>query len=310
MLPHPSLTRYHLFSLISIFIFATLEFAGKLLGGEISPYTLTAWRFLIGGLLILPFALRQMRQDATKLSPRGLLIMAGLGILNVCLSMLILQISIQLGKATISAIIVSMNPIFVSIFAGIILKEKTRRGQIVALITGIAGMLLLVLGEIDFGSDKYIDLPAGIALAIVASLTFGLYTVLTKQSVLRFGNMLTNSASFIIGSLVLFLVNFLMGKPMWIEPLWQNIVLTLYLGIFITGIAYILYFSAMRHLKAGEASIYFFFKPIFATLLAWIWLGERLTLLQILALAVIVLSMNLDRIWNMLRVGKPSKTSS
>jgi drug/metabolite transporter (DMT)-like permease len=297
-----SFTIYHLFSIISVSIFATLEFAGKLLGTAISPYTLTAWRFLIGGLIILPFALRQKRPNGSMLNRSGFLTMVGLGILNVCLSMLILQLSIKLGKATISAIFVSMNPLFVSMFAGMILKERSRAGQIIALITGSLGMLLLVLGEIDFGSGKYLDLPLGITFALFASLTFGLYTVLTKRSVLRYGNMLTNSVSFISGALVLFGVNAVLGKPILMEPLWQNIVLTLYLGIFITGIAYVLYFSAMRHLKASEASMYFFLKPLIATFLAWIWLGERLTLIQLGALALIVLSMNLDRLWIMTRL--------
>ena len=104
-----SLARYHLLSVISIIIFATLEFAGKLLGSSISPYTVTAWRFLIGGLLILPFAVHQLNKNKTRINSRGVIIMVGLGILNVCLSMLVLQVSIKLGKATISAIIVSMK---------------------------------------------------------------------------------------------------------------------------------------------------------------------------------------------------------
>lgn len=300
-----SLARYHLLSVISIIIFATLEFAGKLLGSSISPYTVTAWRFLIGGLLILPFAVHQLNKNKTRINSRSIVIMMGLGILNVCLSMLVLQVSIKLGKATISAIIVSMNPLFVSIFARAILMEKPHPGQIAALISGFLGMLLLIIGELDFGSNKYIDLPTGIALAVVASLTFGLYTVLTKKSVLLYGNMLTNSVSFISGSLVLFIVNLIFGKPVFINPTWQNIVLTAYLGIFITCIAYILYFTAMQHLKAGEASIYFFLKPLIATLLAWTWLGERLTMVQIIALIVIVISMNLDRL---LRIIIPSKS--
>jgi len=298
MASHNNILRYHLFSFAAIFIFATLEFAGKLLGSSISPFTLTAWRFLIGGMLILPFAMREAAVQSIRINWQALAVMAGLGILNVCLSMLVLQVSIGLGKATVSAIIVSMNPLFVSIFAAGLLKETPRPGQIAALISGAIGMLVLVLGEMDIGSDKYKNLPLGIILAVLAALTFGLYTVLTKKSVLRYGNMLTNCVSFLCGSITLFGFNAVTAKPLLIEPVWQNIVLTLYLGIFITGIAYVLYFTAMRHLKAGEASMYFFLKPLIATLLAWKWLGERLTPAQLIALAIIVFSMNMDRLWN------------
>ncbi len=288
--------RFHIFCLTTIVIFSTLEVAGKLFGQGISPYTLTAWRFLIGGLVILPFALRQQHNDRNRLKPGAIVRMGFLGVLNVCLSMLILQLSIFYGKASLAAVIVSMNPLFVSFFAQLLIKEKLRLPQLLGLMTGILGLSLIVLGERDFGSQRYLNLPLGIVFAVIAASNFGLYTVLTKKSVLEHGNLVTNSVSFIIGALILFLLNGITGKPLVMALNWQNVLLTLYLGIILTGTAYLLYFEGMKGLPANQASMYFFLKPVIASLFAWLILNESLTWLQIIAIAIIVLSMNLPRL--------------
>lgn len=288
--------KSHLFCLLTICIFSTLEVAGKLLGSGVSPYTLTAWRFLIGGMVILPFAVRQSRAVDFYLPRKAIIRMGMLGVLNVCLSMLILQLSIHYGKASLSAVIVSINPLFVSLFALIILHEKLPLIRIITMIVGILGIGLIVFGEGEFNATQYRNLPLGIGLAVIAAVNFGLYTVLTKKSVLAHGNLVTNSASFIIGALVLFGINALTGKPLLIEMTWNNLILTLYLGIVLTGIAYLLYFEGMRHLDSNTASTYFFLKPVIASLLAYFVLSEKLSLLQIVAIVIIVLSMSMERI--------------
>jgi drug/metabolite transporter (DMT)-like permease len=289
--PEPDLLRPHLYCFLTIFFFSTIELAGKLLGPGVSPYTITAWRFLIGGLLILPFAIRQKRAERTRISPRALIRMGLLGILNVCVSMLILQHSIRFGKASVTAVIVSVNPLFVSLFASLILREKLTRERIISLAVGLAGLMLIIFGEMDTASARYLNLPLGMLLAVLTAVSFGLYTVLTKKVVLEYGNMVANSASFIIGSLSLFLINALLGKPLLFPLSPKNFLLILYLGVFVSGIAYLLYFEGMRKLSSSVASQYFFLKPVIASLLAYAFLGETLTLVQILAVGFIIFSM-------------------
>lgn len=284
--------KYHLFCLITISLFSTLEFVSKKLGGGVSAYTLTAWRFLIGGLVILPFAIRQYRYSNTKLQLGSILQIGALGILNVCISMLLLQLAIHYGKASLSAVVVSGNPIFVSLFAALIIREKLSRIQIIALTAGAVGLLLIVIGEQDFRSGNYLNLPLGILLAFLAAISFGLYTVLTKKSVLRYGNMVTNSVSFIIGSLSLFVIKLIMGQdllfPMEARYFWG----IAYFGIFITGIAYLLYFEGMKGLSAAKASQYFFLKPVIAGLLAYFFLQEVLSSVQVAGIVLIILSIS------------------
>lgn len=143
----PSRSLAHLYCFLTILFWSTIELGSKFLGQGVSPYTLTAWRFLIGGLVILPFAFR-----ALKAAPRSLRIwdfgqMVLLGVLNVCVSMLLLQMSVYYGKASVSAVLVSSNPLFISLFAFVILREKLTLPQTLGLMLALTGIVLLILGR-------------------------------------------------------------------------------------------------------------------------------------------------------------------
>jgi len=298
----------HLFCLLAILIWSSLEITGKLVGAGINPFALTAWRFVIGGLALMPFALRQAARKNHKLDKSSILRIASLGILNVCVSMLLLQLSIFYGKASLSAVIVSMNPLFVSVFALLLLKEKLDKAQLFSLLLGFGGLLVIVLGEGEIGSDNYRNLPLGIGFAVMASAIFGLYTVLTKSAVLRYGNLLTNSLSFISGGALLSIFSLAIDKELLFKPSLSNLGFMAYLGLIITGLAYLLYFEGMKRISAAKASGYFFLKPAVAVLLAFFILGETLTLLQLIGITLVIFSLNKSWLIALIYPSNPNKS--
>lgn len=296
----------HLFCFLAILTWSTIELGSKFMGPNVSPYTLTAWRFLIGGLIVLPFALRSRKTKTHEIKLADLGQMVLLGIFNVCISMLMLQMSVYYGKASVTAVLVSSNPFFVSIFAFIILREKLSLPEVMGLGLALTGIVLIILGEGDFSSIKYLNLPLSMAFGLGASLTFGLYTVLTKRLIQKHGNTLTNSVSFLGGAAILFLYNALTAKPMLFPITWQSTAIMLYLGVIVSGISYLMFFEGMKSLGAGPASMYFFLKPVLASLLAVLFLREVLAPLQIAAIVVIVTGLTLSRV---LKRKKPQSQS-
>ncbi len=286
----------HLYCFLAILFWSTIELGSKALGQDVSPYALTAWRFLIGGLVILPFALGASKATPRRLKPADLGQMALLGVLNVCVSMLFLQMSVYYGKASVSAVLVSSNPLFVSLFALVILREKLSLPQIFGLMLALGGIALLILGEGDFGSARYLNLPLSIVFGLGCSLTFGLYTVLTKRLIQKHGNTLTNSVSFLAGAAILFLYNALAAKPLLFSLSWKSAGIMLYLGAVVSGLAYLMFFEGMKRLGAAPASMYFFLKPVLASLLAVLFLRETLAPLQAAAILIIVTGLTLSRV--------------
>ncbi|MDD3536570.1 MAG: DMT family transporter [Candidatus Cloacimonetes bacterium] len=284
--------KSHLFTLLAIGIWSTLELTGKLLDACLDPFAITSLRFLIGGAFLAPVALWQMKQNKLKLGKSSLLAIGALGILNVVISMLLLQLAIYFGKASLTAMIVSMNPLFVSVFAVFILGEKLNPIHKYSLGVGVLGLIIIFLSEGELYSAKYHNLPLGITFAILAGLTFALYTVTAKRLIDKYGNFITNSFSFLFGGLCLAIINLVLGKPMLFEASMRNLLLMGNMGIMISGLAYLLYFEAMRGLGAANASIYFFIKPAFAAILAMLVLGERLGAWQIAGMLLIMLALS------------------
>ena len=78
----------------------------------------------------------------------------------------------------------------------------------------------------------------------------------------------------------------------------ETILLILVVGIVHTGIAYLLYFSAIKELKGQSIAVLSYIDPVSAVIFAAIFLGEGMTLLQtaggILILGSTFLSETLD----------------
>ena len=59
------------------------------------------------------------------------------------------------------------------------------------------------------------------------------------------------------------------------------LVLLLFVGIVHTGIAYLLYFSSIKEIEGQSIAILSYMDPIFALLIAGIFLGEKMTIIQL-----------------------------
>jgi drug/metabolite transporter (DMT)-like permease len=263
---------------ITILIFSTLEVVTSTIKGIISPLQLTFIRFFVGGLILLPFAI--VKKD--KLYKKDWLFFIGLGVLNIFISMGALQLSIHMGKASTAAILISSNPIFVMLFSALILKEKATIDKLACIVLGMAGILLIIYKG-NSGGDTALSL----ALGFLASLTFGLYTVLGKLKSEGVSSITMISISSILGSLLYIPVLLYLKLPIFYIP--QAAILKMaYLGIFCSGIAYITYMESLKLLTASKGSMVFFLKPVIASTLAIIFLGENLNIKTLIGMLLVL----------------------
>lgn len=263
---------------ITIFFFSTLEVVTSTMKGMIDPLQLTFLRFLIGGAVLLPIVIKKRE----KLQARDLLFFCGLGILNILVSMGSLQLAVAMGKASTAAILISSNPIFVLLFSSIILKEKVNFNRILCIMLGITGIVLIIFKG-NAGGDTFISLSLG----ILASLTFGLYTVLGKLKSEDISSITMICLSAIFGSLLYIPILLVKGIPLFYIP--QGTVLkVLYAGVFLSGVAYITYMEALKIVTASKGAMVFFLKPVIASLLAVIFLGESLSFKTIAGMLLVL----------------------
>ncbi len=252
--------------------FSSMELAGKFVATEMAPLQVTFLRFMIGFLLLLPFAILEKRRKRITLTGMDILWLAGLGICNITIAMVLLQQAVTTIPASLAAIIISSNPIFVVIFAGIILQEQITIKKVIGLIVGIFG--LTVVTNI-FNTVSTVDIP-GLISAVGAAVFFGLYTVLSKKVVSRLGGMITNVGSFFIGSMSLLVILLIKGEPLVAGLNRSTIWPILYLGFVVTGFAYLTFLRGLKLIDASKGAVIFFFKPIVASFLAYVILHETI----------------------------------
>jgi DME family drug/metabolite transporter len=73
-----------------------------------------------------------------------------------------------------------------------------------------------------------------------------------------------------------------------LEP--SNLLKVLYMGLFGNLLPYLLFLWSIRHVQAEKAAIVASLEPFIAGVIAWIWLGQSLTLMQIVGGVLIVVA--------------------
>ena len=297
---HTSRSGY-LYIVLCAVIFSTMEVMLKTVHGVFAPMQITVLRFLIGGLLLIPFAAHSIRKKGAALTRADLAFFALTGFLCVSFSMVLYQMAVTHTKASIVAVIFSCNPIFVTVLARFLLKEDIHRNQIIAL-----ALELLAVGIIIDPLHSTLD-PTGALLAIASALIFALYSVVGKKRTARFGGIAVTCMSFLFGSCELLLV-LLLGRTAVVGSFFASLGLDIFVNVpLLAGIplsalpslayicainsaaGYVCHMMALEKTSAQRASLIFFLKPILAPLFALVFLHEELTANMLLGIACFLL---------------------
>ena len=219
----------------------------------------------------MPFAISRIRKKHIKLELKDVLFLILLGFLNACISMNLMQIALNYLTAHSAAMIFSTNPLFVSVLAAFILKEKFTVSKGAALFLGLMGMGIAMLNIVTFQQDTLIF---GLLFQITSTIVFSLYTVCGKRIALKTGSLVLTSLASLFGSITVLPVVFLAGETPFILDWQANWMQIFILSVGITGIAYLLFFKALEGMDTGLGSMSFFAKPIISLILSAIVLGE------------------------------------
>ena len=253
--------------------FGTMEIALKVGGASFPALQMTFLRFLIGGLVLLPFALVDLKKRGCRLNRADLGYLFLLGIINTGFSMTLFQMGVMMTNAGLAAIIISTNPVFTMIFAHFLVNDRFTRKKAVVLILSVTG-LFAVANPDSFDSGSSLK---GILIVIVAAAGFGLYTALGKRRIDKIGGLAQNSFSFLLGSVAELIVLLATGQPVFSGISADNIGVLLYVGVIVTGFGYVCYMKAIELAGPSTASVSFFIKPVIAVILAALILDEKIT---------------------------------
>ncbi len=280
------MTAGYVYIALATLFFSTMEIALKTVAGTFNPIQLNFTRFLVGGLVLLPIAARMLRQRHERVDAAALGSFAWLGFVGVTVSMTLYQLAVENANASVVAVLFSSNPVFVLLFAFLILHATIMRQHVIALILECLGIVAII-------NPLHTDISlSGIVYTMLATVTFALYGVLGARSVTRFSGVVVTSGSFLCAALEMLLLIALSHAAPVAEALTAHglahfaripllsgytpstAATMLYVSIGVTGAGYACYFMAIQTTSPVTASVVFFLKPALAPLLALFILGE------------------------------------
>jgi len=265
-----------------------------ILGAGLSSPRLTEVRST-GAALALGVALLIAQPWRLRVRRDELRFLVTFGILGLALVQWLYFFSIHRLEIGIALLIQYLAPVLIALWARFVAKERVRRRIWVALILALAGLSLVVELWRGFSLDAL-----GTVAALGASVAFALYILLAEHAV-----GLRDPVSLLCLGFAIAAVFWAVVQPWWsfptgviddevrldgalvstTTPVWLLMVTMIVVG---TILPFLLLVGALRHISATRVALTAMFEPVAGALVAYAWLGEELSSLQITGGAVVL----------------------
>jgi len=283
---------------------------GKIILEDIPVFAFAAMRFLIAFIVLLPgMAEKRWRQGLSGAgwgaAWRGLFVQSFFGCFLFSIFMLY---GVTQTSATSAGIITSALPSIIILLAWIGLGERiTPRGAVMVLLA-MAGIATLNLqGVVAGGSNGVL----GNALVMGAVLSEALFAVMSRHISLRVHPWGMAFAVNLFG-LILFVP---LAIPQVLALDWFMLDMTVWGWLFFYAItasvlSFLLWYQGISAVSASVAGLFTGVIPLSAALVGAIFLGERLTLVQGLGMALVLMAIALGAWQERITPAKASSRSS
>ncbi|EYR65202.1 multidrug DMT transporter permease [Actinotalea ferrariae CF5-4] len=258
-------------------IFARAAYDG---GGEVLA---VVWMRFVLAAVVLHVVLRVRRLPL----PRGrtLLALAALGGVGYVGQSMSYFSALTLAPAGIVALLLYLNPVFVTVLATATGRERWTRGRVVALSLATAGTALTV-GPTAVAWDPRTAL--GMGLAVLAAVIYSFYIVLSERPTARAGALPSSTVVVTAAAVVLTVPALASGSALpTTTGGWLAVVA---IAVVSTVVAIIAFFAGLRRLGPSSAATLSTLEPVVTVVLAAIVLAEAFTPLQVAGGALILVA--------------------
>ena len=194
-------------------------------------------------------------------------------------------LGLQYIKAGLERIVLFVYPTLVLLISRMFFKTKITRTQIVAIMITYFGVVTAFLGEFDLsGANLYL----GVSLIFLSALTYAMYLVGSGWLIPKFGVLCFTSYAMII-STVCVIVHYLLTREIDLLSYPKQIYfLGLLMAILSTIIPSFMVSKSIKVIGSSNFSIIASIGPISTIVLAYVFLGENLSLYQVVGTIIVI----------------------
>ena len=278
----PKTIDYILLSILSL-IWASAFFNIKIATYSYGPLTIAFLRIFLGAVLIVIICfLKNIKIEAFS---KDWYWFAIIGFVNLVIPFFLIAYGVQKIQSNLAAILMSTTPLSSAILAHFFTKtEKINFTKIIGVIVGFAGIVILFSDNVLINNENLFY-----ALMILVGSTFYVVGGILTLKISSKKNENLTSSILIWGSLIIFPIMIYYEQPWSIVPRIDSTISLIYLGVFPTGIAWLIRFHILKKNGLVFHSQVAYLIPIFGVILGYIFLKEVITFKVLIALFAVVI---------------------
>jgi len=265
----------------------------KIALADFSPLSFNSVRFGLASLFLLILLWLVERDLSFRREDVGRLVLLGF-IGNTVYQILFIN-GIARTTAGNSSLILATTPIFVALLSSVLGVERVGRRVWRSVILSFIGILLIVQGAgrtLTLTDQSWI----GDLLILAGTICWSIYTVLSKPLLQRYTPLKLTAWTMVMGTLPLVLVS----VPSLENQSWSSVSLQGWLSLaysfcFAIAIGYVVWYTGVSRIGNARTALYENLITVIAVAVAWLFLSESMTLLQVLGAVLVLASLYLAR---------------
>jgi len=278
-----------------VVIWAVNFIAAKIGLRSFPPLTMASFRVCAAGVVMIPFywVVKALRLPAFSegvaergrgFTRRDVWRFFYLGFFGVSVNQFCFTLGLHYTSVSHAAIIVGMGPIYTLILAVLLRLERATWHKAVGMTIAFTGIAVLAS---EHGISTHSASLLGDAITMTGSIGFATYAVLGKRVAAEYDALTMTAYNQFAGALILLPLAvhqaWMLGAlGNWRAVPWQAWAAILYMGLFGSAVAYVLYYWLLRYLEASQLSAFTYLLPVLASILGILTLGEKGSWMEVL----------------------------
>jgi drug/metabolite transporter (DMT)-like permease len=186
-----------------------------------------------------------------------------------------------------AAIIGYTMPVWALLASAVLYREKITITALLGIALAMSAALLLAWGS----AGQWGNHPLGIGVMLVAAITWGVGNAMMKNSKLSISGITLTFWALFIAFFIFLAITIIFERDLWEWPTLMQWLAILYGGVITFAVSYVAWFHVARKLSAVSSGLSIMLVPVFGVTGGALILGEAVTLPDIIALVLILLSM-------------------
>lgn len=277
-----------IFAVLAAICFSTKAVLVKLVYQyEVDVYTALMLRMVFALPFFIVIAwLNRTEAKSSDLSSKDYCLLVIMGILGYYLSSLFDFIGLKYISTGLERLIVFVYPTIVVIIGAVVFKKKIQKIEILSLWLTYIGVLFVFYH--DIWSTSKPNGVLGATFVFFSTITYALYLVGSENLIHKFGVKRFTCYAMIVSSIAVIIHCVVMNGFKSLNLPWEVFALSILMALFSTVLASLLLSSAINLIGSGKTSIIGSVGPIATITLAYIFLGEQITVFEIMGTILVL----------------------